>query len=63
MACLKGVNHGSKFKVVGGIVLLMFAELSRQIGYNITLLHKDTSEPKFGSVAIYNKILGDIRHS
>ena len=58
--CLKGVNHNSKFKVMGWIILLMFVELSRGVGYNLSLLHKDTSEPKLGSVAIYDKVLGHI---
>ena len=60
--CFKSVNHDGKFKIVGGVVRLMLSKLSRGVGYNLSFLHQDTTEPKLGSVTIHDKVLGYIWH-
>jgi hypothetical protein len=46
------MDNGGKLKVMSGVIHLMRAQLTGQIGYNLAILHKDTSKTKLGCIAV-----------
>jgi hypothetical protein len=53
---LKGMHHGCKLQIMGRIILLVGFELARSIRHYFPILHKNTSQPLSGCVAIYDEI-------
>ena len=47
---------------MGGVILLMGTQLSGQVSYDLSLLHKDATKTKLGGITIYIKPFGNIRH-
>jgi hypothetical protein len=42
---LKGVHHGCKLQIMGGIILLVGFELAGSICHYFPILHENTSQP------------------
>jgi hypothetical protein len=54
---LQSMNHNYQLEIMCRIVLLMFPQLPRCIGYNMSLLHKNKTQAPLKRVTINGKAL------
>jgi hypothetical protein len=54
---LESMHNGCQFLVMSGVIQLMFPQLARRVGNDVSFLHKHTSQALGTCITIYIKIL------